>query len=176
MSKTTHGYSLYRCRSWPAILFYQRKRKGKAHQTSDLVIKGHQFKSSLFFPPPLTLSSQGATRAAGRHLPAAERKQGDVRGRVGGRHGGAAPALLHLSLLSDSPRCHPASDRALYPERYWRTLINSFTMFHSALPSTQQPTFLIWLPLFVVLCCFVAVPSTWRPKKLDFSQHKAGLI
>lgn len=47
----------------------------------------------------LCLFSQGAAGAAGRHFPAAERQQGDVRGRVWGRLGGAAQALLHLRCL-----------------------------------------------------------------------------
>lgn len=39
--------------------------------------------------------SQGATGAAGSHLPAAEGEPGDVWGDVRGRHGGAT--LLHLN-------------------------------------------------------------------------------
>lgn len=41
-------------------------------------------------------TSQGATGAAGGHLPAAEGEPGGAGGGDGGRHGGAAQALLPL--------------------------------------------------------------------------------
>lgn len=54
--------------------------------------------------PPLSCLAQGAAGTAGVHLPAAERQQGDVRGRVRGRVRGAAPTLLHLTFLLDAFR------------------------------------------------------------------------
>lgn len=44
----------------------------------------------------LWLTSQGATGAAGGHLPAAEAEPGGAGGGDGGRHGGAAEALHAL--------------------------------------------------------------------------------
>ena len=42
-------------------------------------------------------TSQGATGAAGSHLPAAAGEPGGAGGGDGGRHGGAAEALLPLT-------------------------------------------------------------------------------
>lgn len=118
------------------------------------------FTSPFLFPS--YLSSQGATWTAGRHLPAAEREQGDIWGGVGGRHGGAAQTLLHLRLFSDSMCCDPAFDLWALLKDYSstpNTSINLFTVFNTAVQSTQQLCVLIWHNL---LLCHIYLSAVRR--------------
>ena len=55
----------------------------------------------------IVVSSQGATGAAGGHLPTAQREQGDVWGGFRGGAGGPVQALLHLRPVCDTTPPHP---------------------------------------------------------------------
>lgn len=113
-----------------------------------------------------SLFSQGTTGTVGRHLPAAEGKQGNIWGCIRGRYGGAAQTLLHLrppfavpnmwGLIKDYSR-HQILQQTPSQYSVQMTTRLSYTV-HSILNYSQ--VFLTWHAFFVVLCCFVALVTT----------------